>query len=38
MPAQKTRGERAALRDFKAKIVSEGAIWREAEWGDMRVG
>lgn len=23
---------------FKTKVASEVAIWRQAEWGDMRVG
>ena len=33
-----TRGSHAALSEFKTKITSEIAIWRQDEWGDMRVG
>ena len=31
-------GKHAALSQFETKFASEVAIWREAEWGDMRVG
>lgn len=33
-----TKGNHAALSEFETKIASDVAIWREAEWGDMRVG
>jgi len=31
-------GNRAALREFEVTLASAAAIWREVEWGDMRVG
>jgi hypothetical protein len=33
-----SKGNHAALSEFKIKVSSEVAIWREAEWGEMRVG
>jgi hypothetical protein len=33
-----SRGNHASLSEFKMKFASKTAIWREAEWGDMRVG
>lgn len=33
-----TQGNHAALSEFAATLASDTAIWREAEWGDMRVG
>jgi hypothetical protein len=32
------RGNHASLPEFETKLASEVAIWRDAEWGDMRVG
>ena len=32
------KGNHASLSEFETKVASEIAIWREAEWGDMRVG
>ncbi|HXK60323.1 MAG TPA: cupin domain-containing protein [Acidobacteriota bacterium] len=34
----RTKGNHAALADFDTTLASRAAIWREAEWGDMRVG
>lgn len=34
----RARGNHASLSQFDVKFASEVAIWREAEWGDMRVG
>ena len=31
-------GRHAALKGFETAIASEIAIWRQYEWGDMRVG
>ena len=31
-------GHRASLPEFKTKLISDVAIWRQDEWGDMRVG
>lgn len=33
-----SKGNHATLSEFKIKVSSEVAIWREAEWGEMRVG
>jgi hypothetical protein len=33
-----SRGNHASLSQFEIKVASEIAIWRQAEWGDMRVG
>jgi hypothetical protein len=38
MAKQKSKGAHAALSEFETKIASQVAIWREAEWGGMRVG
>ena len=38
MSTRKSRGRHVALSAFKTRIASEVAIWRQAEWGDMRVG
>ena len=32
------KGSHAPLAEFKITVASEVAIWRQAEWGDMRVG
>ena len=32
------KGTHAPLSEFETKVLSEIAIWRQAEWGDMRVG
>jgi hypothetical protein len=34
----RSRGNHALLSEFKTKVASEIAIWRQDEWGDMRVG
>ncbi|NLE87182.1 MAG: cupin domain-containing protein [Myxococcales bacterium] len=34
----KTQGEHAALSELATTLASEIALWREAEWGEMRVG
>jgi hypothetical protein len=31
-------GRHIALKEFEAGLASESAIWRQDEWGDMRVG
>ena len=33
-----SRGNHNPLSDFEISIASDVAIWRQAEWGDMRVG
>jgi len=33
-----SKGNHASLSEFEVKATSETAIWRQAEWGDMRVG
>lgn len=33
-----SKGNHASLSQFEIKVASEIAIWRQAEWGDMRVG
>jgi len=33
-----SRGTHAALGEFETTFASAQAIWREAEWGEMRVG
>jgi hypothetical protein len=33
-----SKGSHASLSEFKTEITSEIAIWRQHEWGDMRVG
>lgn len=38
MAPQTTRGRHATLAAFQTAIASESAIWRQDEWGDMRVG
>ena len=38
MTNSESRGNHASLSQFEVKVASETAIWREAEWGDMRVG
>lgn len=38
MAEQPGHGEHISLADFKTSIASDVAIWRQAEWGDMRVG
>lgn len=32
------RGNHAPLTELEARVASEAAIWRQAEWGEMRVG
>jgi len=32
------KSNHASLSEFETKVASEVAIWRQAEWGDMRVG
>ncbi len=32
------RVKHALLRELETKVQSEIAIWKQAEWGDMRVG
>ena len=34
----KARGNHASLSEFATTFASEAALWREAEWGEMRVG
>jgi hypothetical protein len=38
MLKRNSNGNHAALSEFETKIASEIAIWRDAEWGAMRVG
>jgi hypothetical protein len=38
MAEREPKGQHAALREFATKLASDEAIWRETEWGDMRVG
>lgn len=38
MVDQKPKGNHASLSQFETKVSSDVAIWRQAEWGDMRVG
>lgn len=38
MASSRISGQHAALSQFATTIASEVAIWREAEWGEMRVG
>ena len=33
-----SKGSHASLSEFNISVASEVAIWRQAEWGDMRVG
>ena len=33
-----SKGNHASLSEFETKVSSDVAIWRQAEWGDMRVG
>ena len=32
------KGHHASLSEFETRFASETAIWRQDEWGDMRVG
>jgi hypothetical protein len=32
------QGRHAASKEFETAIASDSAIWRQYEWGDMRVG
>jgi hypothetical protein len=38
MIPQEPKGSHIPLSQFPTTLKSEVAIWREAEWGDMRVG
>ena len=38
MAKKKPEGSHASLSEFETAISSEVAIWRQYEWGDMRVG
>lgn len=38
MSHHSAHGNHASLREFEIKIASEVAVWRQAEWGNMRVG
>ena len=38
MGVEASRGQRAALSEFETAFTMEEGIWREAYWGDMRVG
>jgi hypothetical protein len=38
MANQSVKGNHASLAEFETKVASKVAIWREAEWDDMRVG
>jgi hypothetical protein len=38
MPNHLSQGNHSSLSEFETDIASESAIWRQAEWGDMRVG
>jgi hypothetical protein len=33
-----SKGNHASLSEFEIKVASKIAIWRQDEWGDMRVG
>ncbi|MDS0258171.1 hypothetical protein NDI56_01965 [Haloarcula sp. S1CR25-12] len=38
MAIESARGQRSALPEFEATHTLDEGIWREAYWGDMRVG
>ena len=38
MEVQEPRGQQATLSEFETTLSMEEGIWREAYWGDMRVG
>lgn len=38
MAKHPSKGDHKSLSDFETSIASSIAIWKEAEWGDMRVG
>ncbi|WP_137287247.1 cupin domain-containing protein [Halorussus salinisoli] len=38
MTSQESGGQHATLSEFETGLKMEEAVWREAEWGDMRVG
>ena len=38
MEGRTFQGRHAALKEFETAIASDSAIWRQYEWGDMRVG
>jgi hypothetical protein len=38
MNDRSAHGHRASLPEFRTTLASDVAIWRQDEWGDMRVG
>lgn len=38
MEKRNSKGQHAALSEFETSLALDEAIWREKEWGDMRVG
>lgn len=38
MANQEPKGNHALLSELKTKVSPDVAIWRQTEWGDMRVG
>lgn len=38
MATETSRGQRAALSEFETAFTMDEGVWREAYWGDMRVG
>lgn len=38
MATEESHGRRSALSEFETTLAMEEGIWREAYWGDMRVG
>ncbi len=38
MRSEDESGRHAALREFETTASMAGAVWHEAEWGEMRVG
>lgn len=38
MSGHRVEGNHLSLSEFKAAVASEVAIWRQEEWGEMRVG
>lgn len=38
METAESRGRRASLPEFETAFTMEDGIWKEAYWGDMRVG
>lgn len=38
MKNRQSKETHAALSEFETRLASDTAIWRQVEWGEMRVG